>query len=391
MHKLSSTLTTLSIGAALMYLLDPDWGRRRRSLLRDKAVATVNDFENTLEKAMDDLGNRARGGLAGIRAQLSGQEPPDWILEARARAELGWLVRFPGSIEVMVNQGHLTLSGPVLQSEVENLLAHMGRLRGVKQLDNQLEVHASPEGVPGLQGNPRPRAPRTELMQENWSPATRLLTTAGGGLLGLYGLRHGGLSGLVLSALGTGLALRGATNLPPRRLLGYGGGRQAVVVQKAININAPVSRVYALWSNFTNFPRFMAHVHDVRDLGGGRSHWKVKGPAGVVVEWEAIITQQVPERLLAWKSVEGQPLKSAGTVRFDPNPDGSTRVTVRLAYNPPAGALGHAVASFFGTDPKHAMDEDLVRLKSLLETGKTTAEGQELWREEVTRAPAEQS
>jgi uncharacterized membrane protein len=391
MNKLSSTLTTFGLGAAVMYLFDPDWGRRRRSLMRDKAVGAFNDIGDMLAKGLEDLGNRAYGILAETRARLGGQEPPDWILEQRARAELGWLVRFPGSIEVSVNQGRLTLGGPVLRSEVENLLERMGTLRGVKQLDNQLEVHASPEAVPGLQGNPRTPERRFELSQENWSPGTRLLTSAGGGLLGLYGLRQGGLPGLVLSALGAGLALRGVTNLPARRLFGYGGGRRAVQVQRAININAPVASVYALWSNFTNFPQFMAHVREVRDLGQGRSHWKVAGPAGVGVEWDAVVTREVPERMLAWKSVEGQPVKSAGSVRFDANPDGSTRVTVRLAYNPPAGALGHAVASFFGADPKHAMDDDLVRLKSLLETGKTTAKGHEVWREDVNPTAVGQS
>jgi uncharacterized membrane protein len=89
-----------------------------------------------------------------------------------------------------------------------------------------------------------------------------------------------------------------------------------------------------------------------------------------------VVTKRVPARLLAWKSVESEPVQSAGIVRFDPNNQGGTRVTVRLAYNPPAGSIGHAVASLLGADPKQAMDEDLVRLKSLLETGKTTTEGQ---------------
>ena len=386
MSSVFSTLKGIGLGAALMYFSDPDAGRRRRSLVRDQAVRAMNDMEELVDKGLEDLGNRTRGLLAEARARVRREEPPDWILEERARAALGRVVKFPGAIEVMANQGTLTLTGPALKSELEPLLASMAALRGVTEVDNQLEVHTSRAGVPGLQGNPRPREPRSELMQENWTPGVRLLSGAGGGLLGLYGLRQGGLPGLVISALGFGLALRGVTNLPPRRLFGYGGGRQAVEAQKAININAPAEEVYALWANFTNFPRFMSHVHEVRDLGDGRSHWKVAGPAGVPVEWDAVITKQVPERLLAWKSVEGEAVQSAGIVRFDPNPDGSTRVTVRLAYNPPAGALGHAVASFFGADPKQAMDEDLVRLKGLLETGKTTTAGKEVRREEVTRS-----
>jgi uncharacterized membrane protein len=69
---------------------------------------------------------------------------------------------------------------------------------------------------------------------------------------------------------------------------------------------------------------------------------------------------------------------NAGVVRFEENQDGSTRLDIRLSYNPPAGALGHVVASLFGADPKHAMDEDLVRFQSLLEQGKTTVRGEEV-------------
>jgi uncharacterized membrane protein len=386
MNKALSMLYGIGLGAGLMYLFDPDWGRRRRALLRDKMTGTLNQMNDTLEKAGEDLRNRTRGTLAEARALINREEVPDWILEERARAELGRVIRFPGSIEVSATQGRLTLSGPVLKDEVEHLLARMSSLRGVKQVENQLEVHASAEGVPGLQGNPRPRQAQSELLQENWSPGTRLLTSVGGGLIGVYGMRRGGLTGLTLSTLGLGLALRGLTNLPPKRLFGYGDGRRAIDVQKTININAPIEQVYALWSNFTNFPRFMAHVREVRDLGDGRSHWKVVGPAGISVEWDAIVTKQVPNRILAWKSVTGEPVRSAGIVAFEPNSDGSTRITVRMTYNPPAGALGHAVASFFGADPKQAMDEDLVRLKSLLEEGKTSAEGREIRQADLTGA-----
>ena len=95
----------------------------------------------------------------------------------------------------------------------------------------------------------------------------------------------------------------------------------------------------------------------------------VDGPAGVPVEWDAVITKQVPEQVLAWKSVPGSAIAQAGIIRFDSNTDGSTRVDIRFSYNPPAGAIGHAVAALFGADPKREMDEDLVRMKTLIEGG----------------------
>jgi uncharacterized membrane protein len=60
---------------------------------------------------------------------------------------------------------------------------------------------------------------------------------------------------------------------------------------------------------------------------------------------------------------------------------GGTRIQIRLSYNPPAGALGHGVAALLGSDPKRAMDEDLVRFKSLLEDGRTRAHGQTVRRD----------
>jgi uncharacterized membrane protein len=76
--------------------------------------------------------------------------------------------------------------------------------------------------------------------------------------------------------------------------------------------------------------------------------------------------------------------------RFQSNPDGSTRIDIRLSYNPPAGALGHAIASIFGSDPKHQMEQDLVRFKSLIEEGKATADGKTVTREEVEEQALEQ-
>lgn len=95
----------------------------------------------------------------------------------------------------------------------------------------------------------------------------------------------------------------------------------------------------------------------------------MSGPAGVPVEWDAEITERIPNKTIAWKTVPGATVEHAGIVRFDPNPDGTTRVEIRMSYNPPAGAIGHVVASLFGADPKSEMDADLARMKTLIETG----------------------
>jgi uncharacterized membrane protein len=100
----------------------------------------------------------------------------------------------------------------------------------------------------------------------------------------------------------------------------------------------------------------------------------VSGPAGTSVEWDAVITAHSPNEVLAWRTEPNSLVQHAGVIRFLPNPDGSTTMHIRLTYNPAVGGLGHLVASLFGADPKSQMDDDLVRMKSFIETGKVPSD-----------------
>lgn len=198
-----------------------------------------------------------------------------------------------------------------------------------------------------------------------------------GAALTLYGLtRRGGL-GKVLRTLGTGM-LVGAVGRS-----GISGGvpaldrRRAVDIQKTLHIEAPVDQVYAFWSNYENFPLFMSHVREVEDLGDGRSHWSVSGPGGVPIEWNASLTQQTPNEVIAWRSEAGSMLENAGIIRFAASGTG-TRVDLRFCYHPPAGGAGQAVAELLGSDPRAKLNEDLGRMKSLLEaTTRSETHGKE--------------
>jgi uncharacterized membrane protein len=150
------------------------------------------------------------------------------------------------------------------------------------------------------------------------------------------------------------------------------GRAHAMEVEKSIQIAATPDQVYRLWSDYDNFPRFMSMVEEVRPLGGDRSHWVVKGPAGARVEWDAVITERTPGRLLAWRSEPGASVEHAGRVQFAPSGTG-TRVTVRMSYRPPGGRLGHAIASLFGRNPGQEMDADLERMKSFVEDNRAAA------------------
>jgi uncharacterized membrane protein len=383
MMKLKTMVKTLGLGAALMYLYDPTRGNRRRALIRDRANSLVRQADDGIDVALRDMRNRTRGFLADMMAMVDQENAPDWLLEERVRARMGRNVQHAGSLEVQARDGRVVLTGPALAEDVDRVIKRVASVRGVRGVENQLKVYQNARDIPGLQGESSKRMEKPEWAQQNWSPSLRLVSSVGGGLLAAYGMSRRGLVGMLTGLAGLSLAARGMANVDMMRLVGVGEARDAVRLQKAINIQAPVEEIYRFWQNFENFPRFMAHLKEVKDLGNGRSHWQAAGPGGMTVEWDAVITRDIPNEQISWESEPGSQMKTSGTVRFNRNADGSTRVTVHWNYTPPAGAIGHAVASLMGTDPKQAMDEDLVRLKSLLEQGKTTVEGKKVTRSEI--------
>lgn len=361
----------LGLGASLMYLFDPMVGRRRRAMIRDKMIRVGHKTVDAIDVTARDLKNRAAGYVAEARGRIFPKEVSDEFLAERVRAKLSFLVTHPSSIEVTASDGVVTLEGPILKHEVDRLLRGVSAVRGVKSVDNRLEAHETAEGIPGLQGEPpRPKGGEVpELLQKNWSPAARFAVGTAAGALLLYGARQTGIAGATAAIFGGGMLARALTNMELKRLLGIGASRRGIDVHKIINVSAPVEEVFSFWTNYENFPRFMANVREVQDIGNDRSRWIVAGPAGAPVEWTAEITNYVPNESIGWKTVPGSPIAHGGIVRFEPNPDGSTRVEVKLSYHPAAGAVGHAVAALFGADPESEIDADLMRMKSMIETG----------------------
>lgn len=372
------------VGASAMYLLDPDRGARRRSLLRDRGVHAGHKLGDGLAATARNARNRTRGTAAALRARFRRDEPGEDVLHERVRSAIGRVVSHPGAITVVVTGDRVTLTGQVLSDEVDPLVDAVARVRGVSEVRNELEIHGSPAGVPSLQGA---RAGNRNIREDAWAPATRLLAGVAGGVLLSRGVRTRGVAGRSLSAIGVGLLARAVSNASPRQLVNLGAGRRGFGVEKTIAVAAPVKQVWDLWSNFENFPRFMTHLREVRKVDEGRSHWVAAGPAGIPIEWDAVVTDWVPQQFIGWTSVEGSTIENAGQVRFRPTSSESTEIDVRMEYSPPAGAAGHAIASLLGTDPKRAIDDDLVRLKSLLEEGKTRDAEDEVRLEEVSGQP----
>jgi len=145
--------------------------------------------------------------------------------------------------------------------------------------------------------------------------------------------------------------------------------------QSAI-IDKPPSECYAFWRDLRNLPRFMTMLTAVEDLGSGKSHWVLNGPAGAHLEWDAQITRDEPGRLIGWRSLPNSHLAHAGVVRFEPAPgDRGTVVRIVAHYQPLMTFSGKQFARVLHSNPDARVREDLRRFKQLLETGEvaTTA------------------
>lgn len=220
-------------------------------------------------------------------------------------------------------------------------------------------------GVQILTGGPRPAA-------GVWSRvAGDALDLAALGLA--FGSRHARRGRLAA----TTAAVAGVTALDAATAVRLGrrpGARDGLRATESIGIERPVEEVYAFWRQLENLPRFMTHLESVRASGDRRSHWVARGPAGTTVEWDAEITDERPNELIAWRTLPGARVESAGRVEFRRRPGGQgTILRVDMEYRPPAGALGAAVAMAFGEEPEQQLRDDLRRLKQVLEVGEVVS------------------
>ena len=143
-------------------------------------------------------------------------------------------------------------------------------------------------------------------------------------------------------------------------------GPRGVVVESAVTVNRPASELYAFWRTLDNLPRVMQHLQSVTVLDERRSRWVATAPLGTTVEWEAEIINEVPDKVIGWRSIEGSTVATAGSVNFEEEGPGTT-VRVRLQYDPPGGKLGAWLAWVFGEEPSVQVASDLRRFKELME------------------------
>jgi uncharacterized membrane protein len=359
------------VGVAAMYFLDPDRGAARRARVRDQLLHAQHDMEHGLDTLSRDLRNRVAGVGAGVRYRVTGRKVDDTVLTERVRARLGLVAGHPKAIDVSTASRVVRLSGDVLAEEHHAVVRAASRVPGVKKVDDQLRMHASADGVPGLQGPSRTDRRSTSLQHEVWSPSTRLVGGAAGiGLLGA-GRQIGGLPGLVIRAGGLAITARAAANKPLRQITGIGAGPNAVEAEAVVTIDAPPEEVWPLISNYPSFPSFMSNVRDVHQWPGSPvTRWTVRGPANADVTFDAEETVREDGHRIGWKTLPGQTIPHAGEITLHGD-DGRCQVRVHLHYNPVAGEIGHAVAALFGADAGHQLREDLQRLRDLVESNRS--------------------
>lgn len=150
-------------------------------------------------------------------------------------------------------------------------------------------------------------------------------------------------------------------------------GDMDTIAARTVTINRPREEVYAFYRNFPNLTKVMDNVESISMKREGTAHWVVKAPAGRTVEWDAIVTEDQPGRLIAWKSAEGADVDNSGRVEFlDAAPGRGTIVRATIAYDPPGGVIGEWIAKFLQREPNVQVRRDLRRLKQYLETGEVT-------------------
>jgi uncharacterized membrane protein/osmotically-inducible protein OsmY len=363
-------LAAAAAAAAAMFLMDPRSGRRRRALLRDQVSRTAHQTQEFVGKASRDARQRIRGVYSEQASRFRNAGSADDVIAERVRAALGRLTSHPGPIYVTSMNGVVRLRGDVLQKEAATVLQGVARVRGVRNVVNELRAHREAGRISALQGAGTPRShARFEYLQTNWSPAPRLFAGAAGFALVLAGVARRTPLSYGLAACGAALLTRSITNTPLTHLAGvHASDADGVHVQKTIEVYAEVDEVYECWRDLECFPRFMSHIREVQKLDDTHYRWTVDGPAGMPIAWDAEITADVPGELIAWRTINSKIVQSTGVVHFEPTTSGGTRVHVRMTYRPLANRIGHTLAKMFARDPKHQLDEDLMRFKGYMES-----------------------
>jgi uncharacterized membrane protein len=273
-------------------------------------------------------------------------------MDKRLANGLGWFSVGLGLAEVIAPRKIAHLTGVPDKDKNRSLL----RLYGLRELAAGVAILSQPQSPRWLWGRVAgdlvDLAELASAMNSRGSEKTRVVT-ATAAVLGVTALDV--LCARRLSEKSSSNGRQEASGYSP--------------VAETITVNRSPEEVYNFWHDFERLPTFMRYLESVRVTGDRRSHWRAKGPGGGV-EWDAEITDDTPNEMISWRSLEGSDVDNTGTVRFQSASGGrGTVVRVELRYAPPGGAVGAAIAKLFATDPGHRIHDDLRAFKQIMETG----------------------
>jgi uncharacterized membrane protein len=205
------------------------------------------------------------------------------------------------------------------------------------------------------------RQSNADFSEQDRLPFGSTTVWLGASALMLYGLTRRSKLGFALAGAGGVLALKAASSKKSPQL-----------ARATFLISAPMEKTYQLWRRFEDLPRFMVHLQAVQVLDSTRSVWLARGPLNREVRWEAEITQDLPGKRIAWRSLPNSDIQTNGSVEFRADPQNrGTYVTAQIHYWSPAGAMGNAITTLWGRHPQFTVREDLRRFKAWVETGET--------------------
>lgn len=228
--KLSTILEGIVLGAGLMYILDPESGRRRQSMAKDQLQRQLKHKQEALNVMQKDFMNRSRGLATQIRsARTRGDVASDEIVQARIRSAVGRICSHPRAIHCEVHNGEVILAGMVLPQERERVVECAQRTKGVHLVTDNLDLVEDPSHVPSMQG-------QTTIAQSSMmNPAMGLVMLSVGGLLTSYGLLRRGLVGSLCTVAGLGMAAKAFSDTESRYQPGANPSSSAIAAGGAMS------------------------------------------------------------------------------------------------------------------------------------------------------------
>lgn len=336
---LMGALAGAALASTIVWLMDPQSGRERRAMVRERATTAYERSRQGLTSA----GTRARTMATQGREKM--REGREKLREGREKfREMRSRTGSAGGASYAPGAGRYGGDGYGAESYGSQAYGGAGAQSYGSDAETSDLLRQGQQWLQQVQGG-------------------RIATGAAGLGLAGWGLARRGPLGLALGALGLYLV---ATSARQKSGTSIGSG---IEVENSVSVNAPIDQVWAHVRRVETWPQFMSHVREITPTGERRYHWSVDGPAGIAAEWDAEITQETPNERLAWRTLPGSMVDSEGSLDLENDGMGGTRITLRMLYSPPAGAAGHVVAKLFRRDPLQESREDLQNLKRAIESG----------------------